>query len=537
MAWRLAYLGLLLVRLYFTLSPSYIHPDEHFQGPQVIAGDVFAWNVSKTWEFTGDAPIRSVLPLWLAYGIPLTIVRWIYGSLVNPALAYYCLRIFFFVVSFCLQDWAIQELGQSPKQRAHFLILTASSYVTWTYQTHTFSNSVETVLLLWCLVLMKKIFPSSLSSRRASWSPQFWNCCLLGALVSIGIFNRITFPAFLVLPAVWSLGRFAKSPLFVLYVLLSFTVMTLIAIRIDTAYYASHASVVTPLNNFAYNFQSSNLAKHGLHARYTHVLINLPLLLGPYLFFIRPQISIQFLSALSGIIVLSAFQHQEARFIVPAVPLLLTAVHVPQRILASRRTTNIVVAAVLAFNLALAALFGVYHQGGVVPVQATYIAPRISSISHAVWWKTYSPPDWLLGGHDNACLAHKGGIENSEQLAMILANARSCAHGLNLWDVMGSDLTVVENLLASLAESQNQGHVLLVAPISCSGLYVLETRKSINLTLQYVHGRHVNLDDLGYDANEAEYHHHRDDLTLWDKVIEFGRQNRPGLGIWKVEHV
>jgi hypothetical protein len=36
--WRRLYLLLVVVRLYFALSPSYIHPDEHFQGPEVIAG-------------------------------------------------------------------------------------------------------------------------------------------------------------------------------------------------------------------------------------------------------------------------------------------------------------------------------------------------------------------------------------------------------------------------------------------------------------------------------------------------------------------
>lgn len=36
--WTRTYLVLLLVRLYFALSPSYIHPDENFQGPEVIAG-------------------------------------------------------------------------------------------------------------------------------------------------------------------------------------------------------------------------------------------------------------------------------------------------------------------------------------------------------------------------------------------------------------------------------------------------------------------------------------------------------------------
>jgi len=38
--WRRTYLLLALVRLYFALCPSYLHPDEHFQGPEVIAGEL-----------------------------------------------------------------------------------------------------------------------------------------------------------------------------------------------------------------------------------------------------------------------------------------------------------------------------------------------------------------------------------------------------------------------------------------------------------------------------------------------------------------
>jgi phosphatidylinositol glycan class Z len=36
--WRRVYFLLILVRVYFALSPSYLHPDENFQGPEVIAG-------------------------------------------------------------------------------------------------------------------------------------------------------------------------------------------------------------------------------------------------------------------------------------------------------------------------------------------------------------------------------------------------------------------------------------------------------------------------------------------------------------------
>lgn len=35
---RRTYLFLVLIRLWFALSPSYLHPDENFQGPEVIAG-------------------------------------------------------------------------------------------------------------------------------------------------------------------------------------------------------------------------------------------------------------------------------------------------------------------------------------------------------------------------------------------------------------------------------------------------------------------------------------------------------------------
>jgi len=36
--YRRVYFLLALVRLYLALQPSYLHPDEHFQGPEVIAG-------------------------------------------------------------------------------------------------------------------------------------------------------------------------------------------------------------------------------------------------------------------------------------------------------------------------------------------------------------------------------------------------------------------------------------------------------------------------------------------------------------------
>ena len=43
--WRRTYLLLLLIRVYFALSPSYLHPDENFQGPEIFAGE---WPLFET---------------------------------------------------------------------------------------------------------------------------------------------------------------------------------------------------------------------------------------------------------------------------------------------------------------------------------------------------------------------------------------------------------------------------------------------------------------------------------------------------------
>ena len=82
---------------------------------------------------------------------------WGIHDTVEPAVIYYTLRVVMFILSFVLEDWAIHELVHSPRYRRQAVVLVASSYVSWTYQTHTFSNSVETLIVLWSLVLIERI--------------------------------------------------------------------------------------------------------------------------------------------------------------------------------------------------------------------------------------------------------------------------------------------------------------------------------------------------------------------------------------------
>jgi GPI mannosyltransferase 4 len=91
----------------------------------------------------------------------MVLLRWIWTETekeeIAPKVIYYTLRVLMFILSFVLEDWAIHEMLQFPRQRKLAAVLVASSYVTWTYQTHTFSNSIETLVVTWSMVMIQRI--------------------------------------------------------------------------------------------------------------------------------------------------------------------------------------------------------------------------------------------------------------------------------------------------------------------------------------------------------------------------------------------
>lgn len=140
------------------------------------AGQIFEYPVHQTWEFTDSQPIRSIFPLWLVYGIPMLLIRWLWVGSGNsdeipPITIFWTLRVLMFLLSFVLEDWAIQELIQSQRRRQTAVLLVASSYVTWVYQTHTFSNSIETLVVAWSLVLIQRIVKVSVGHMHGVWYP------------------------------------------------------------------------------------------------------------------------------------------------------------------------------------------------------------------------------------------------------------------------------------------------------------------------------------------------------------------------------
>ncbi|CAI4219822.1 unnamed protein product [Parascedosporium putredinis] len=283
-------------------------------------------------------------------------------------------------------------------------------------------------------------------------------------------------------------------------------VTAVIAIALDTAFYSTQPitwadlifrPVITPFNNLAYNISPENLAQHGLHPWYQHLLANIPMLLGPatLLAVVRPHLSLRLYSAISGIVVLSVFQHQEARFLLPTVPLILSSVRLPK----NKALARVWMAVWVIFNLFFGILMGIYHQGGIVPAQV-FMSSQPDA-TQAIWWKTYTPPIWLLNGKNEV---------------------------LETRDVMGMRGDTLLEELERLATNQEylkeSNGTYLIAPTSATWLDPYLPNKGLTgLRFREVWRTrtHLNLDDLDF-AEDGVWN------TL-SRVI-----GRRGLAAWRV---
>ena len=313
-----------------------------------------------------------------------------------------------------------------------------------------------------------------------------------------------------------------------------------IAILVDTNFYNPSASfrdtlsspTITPLNNLLYNYDTSNLALHGLHPHYQHFLANLPQLLGPaYVMMLLsifrwPPIpswmrNMRAVSAISATILLSIFPHQESRFLIPCVPLLLSCFRLNK--------SRLLLATWMVFNAVLGFLMGVYHQGGVVPTQLAIPSivssnamispetqlPETSKVTATVfWWKTYSPPLWLLG--DNTTTAKPLDIDTRDLMGIA---------GPEM--IQELDKTVPQ-CHANPNRNTDPSTVFIVAPNSATFLdqYTTPTVSSksqpdLNLLKLWSYPKHLNLDDLDFESDGV--------FSTLSRVI-----GRRGLSVWSV---
>lgn len=226
-----------------------------------------------------------------------------------------------FIVDYCLFKTCTDN---NEKYKCRLIVL-ASSYIMIVFGTRTFSNTIEMVLFAILLYLVSEslIFSKILTRNkeyvnfryqqskttveRAKFhklrlylvSDSYRNCWAISTVTVIGFFNRPTFLAFAVIPIFFWLyrGIGTKTVSIVQFhtrmlVLALCAIPTILSIvLIDSFFYgfitwgeigvfeiSINNFVFTPLNFLRYNMNSDNLAIHGLHPRFLHSLVNIPLL-------------------------------------------------------------------------------------------------------------------------------------------------------------------------------------------------------------------------------------------------------------------
>ncbi|EJF59887.1 hypothetical protein DICSQDRAFT_181664 [Dichomitus squalens LYAD-421 SS1] len=432
------YLSLVFMRIGFALfGTGYIHPDEYFQNGEAVAGQTLDLHTWSTWEWDPFFPCRSIVPAWVTTGIPFKMVEALSrGGPPSPRAVFAAERLSLLSLSFLL-DYAIYHLIH-PSSRPFALVLLGSSYVMHTYQVRPFSNSIESILVALSLLLLRKLLLDE--STRTPTKTGSGSLALLAFVTVSGLFTRITFVAFF-LPVFlevlkWSLrqSRFSLGS-WVQLVVPSVLVATLTGLGFvcaDTYYFAYPQRIasfeLTPLNFLRYNLLPSNLAEHGLHPRWLHLVVNLPMIATPGLLFyvfwtewdqsyprtaeksrgedkVKRGVLETMQKALvwvrwSGTTLLSVQPHQEPRFLIPLITPMVALVVGNGRIL---RAGKLFWSTWIVSNLTLAVLFGVLHQGGVVPSlfrvhdlvydSATGV---ITQDYRIIYWKTYMPPRHLL---------------------------------------------------------------------------------------------------------------------------------------------
>lgn len=392
-SWRAVLIfSALLAKFILAVQPSYIHPDEFFQSFQILYNDNLPWEVKNNSNIN-----RSIVPLllinypsiWMGKHFGLTSYQ-----------IYLLVRIQLTIISWIITDWCLYRLVPMKHERIKSTLFTMTSYLTLVHQTHTFSNSIETCILLPTLYLINDIRSYLETNSKNNYCLK--KLMLLGLLISFGVFNRITFPAWIFLPAFYLFKYFAKHPIRSLIPIFVFSLTSLLIIVIDTSYYQSQNYQIAPLNNLFYNLKSENLSIHGIHPRFTHILINYPQMVGPLIFLIFPFTknyikTTTFMATVSGFLILSIFPHQELRFLLPSVPLLSTLISFSNPSFKFlNKYYKIAFSIWLIYTSILSIFYGLFHQAGIIPAINEINSKTFDEPTTLIFWRTYPPPTWMI---------------------------------------------------------------------------------------------------------------------------------------------
>lgn len=228
-------------------------------------------------------------------------------------------------------------------------------------------------------------------------------------------------------------------------------------------------------------------------------------------------------AAATGTLFLSLIPHQEPRFLLPCIPLLLTCVRLPYSTV-WRRCFWI---SWIAFNASLGILMGVYHQGGIVPAQIA-IPELVQSWNASVsqvevfWWKTYPPPTYLLGPHGQGATLEISsvplmGMPQAELLQTLSNNLEKYGVGCRGPSLLPTFLKTTKDFyIAAPLSAWKSGK-----PFDKDDLSFFTDRPALNLTHLATFPNHINLDDMDFGGDGV--------YNILARVV-----GRRGLGVWHV---
>jgi len=397
----------------------------------VFVGDILAIKTVRAWEFNSTFPLRSIIPIYISTALPLLFLKAL-SALCGPVISWYSLtvtvRLVMTLFSLITDYTAMRLAPLMAMDAVSAAVVVATSYVSLVYYTRTFSNTLESFLFA---ALLCVITPNS---RRQI--PSFPSAFVVPSLIVLGVFNRPTFLVYAAVPYLWWLfsdgihGFMIKTANSMLTAL----PVSLILIICDSIYFGyldinklnvadlsnvmkilMQNSTVTPVNFLLYNIQSDNLAHHGIHPRYTHFAINLPLLfnilsLGFFydvftthltfhnrkLLSMYREFVVSLLCCVVPVGLLSLFPHQEPRFLIPLLPvfaaLYTRSLNSNLGYFYSPLTPLWIIANILG-----CLFYGCFHQAGILPCLGHLQQTQSTTVDrHVIFWHTYTAPQYLL---------------------------------------------------------------------------------------------------------------------------------------------
>jgi hypothetical protein len=169
----------------------------------------------------------------------------------------------------------------------------------------------------------------------------------------------------------------------------------------DKYFFHETTWVVAPWNSLLYNANTANLASHGIHSRYQHVLVNGFIMYGPMwaataaacVHVLRHNWHARTVHAMcawiivTSVAVLSAAPHQEARFLLPLIiPMALLIGNIAKTVSVGKLVGGALIW--ITFNLTAGYAFAVLHQGAALPLTA---------VIADIWGRPEVPHQMLVG--------------------------------------------------------------------------------------------------------------------------------------------